>query len=177
MVIMSLVGVGMGQIIIVLGVHGGITGSRMVRSVVISIKEDVYIGAARAIGCPTSRILFRHVLPNVMAAIIVGFSLAVPGMIMAEASLSFLGYGIPPPAPSWGGMLGGSAISYMYMAPWMAIWPGLALSIVVYGVNMFGDAVRDILDPRLRGGVGRYGVKAKREAREKGGLAPKKLTR
>ncbi|GAJ21039.1 unnamed protein product, partial [marine sediment metagenome] len=86
--------------------------------------------------------------------------------ILTEASLSFLGFGIPPPAPSWGGMLSGPARSYMFKAPWMVIWPGVALAIVVYGVNMFGDAVRDLLDPRLRGGVGRYGVRAKKEEKK-----------
>ncbi len=86
----------------------------------------------------------------------------MPTIILTEASLSYLGFGIPPPAPSWGGMLGGAGRIYMHRAPWMALWPGLALAIVVYGVNMFGDAVRDLLDPRLRGGVGRYGVRAKK---------------
>ena len=80
---------------------------------------------------------------------------------MVEASLSFLGFGIPPPDPSWGGMISGTGRAYMYEAPWIAIFPGLALAIVVYGINMFGDAVRDLLDPRLRGGVGRYDVKMK----------------
>ena len=103
------------------------------------------------------RVLVRHVLTNIMAPTIVLFSVTVPGMILAEASLNFLGFGIPPPAPSWGGMLSGSCSAYMFLAPWMVLWPGLALSIVVYGTNMFGDAVRDLLDPRLRGGAGRYG--------------------
>jgi peptide/nickel transport system permease protein len=88
-------------------------------------------------------------------------------MILIEATLSFLGFGIPPPTPSWGGMLSGSGRSYMYMAPWMVIWPGLALSIVVYGINMLGDAVRDILDPRLRGGLGRYGRAVKQKIKVK----------
>ena len=88
-------------------------------------------------------------------------------MILLEAGLSFLGFGIPPPALSWRGMLSGNGRSYMFLAPWMAIWPGLALSIVVYSVNMFGDALRDILDPRLRGGVGRYGIRAKKEVPRK----------
>ncbi|MBA7710689.1 Glutathione transport system permease protein GsiD [subsurface metagenome] len=83
-------------------------------------------------------------------------------MVMLEAALSFLGFGIPPPDPSWGGMLSGMGRVYMFRAPWMAIWPGLALASVVYGVNMFGDALRDLLDPRLRGGVGRYGVRVKK---------------
>jgi len=164
MVIMSIVGVGIWPLIIVLGLQYGILGSRIIRGATMSIKENVYVEAARAIGCPTSRILTRHILPNIMAPIIILFTTRVPAVILIEASLSFLGFGIPPPTPSWGGMLSGAGRSYMFLAPWMAIWPGLALSIVVYGVNMFGDAVRDILDPRLRGGVGRYGVRVKKEA-------------
>jgi peptide/nickel transport system permease protein len=85
------------------------------------------------------------------------FTTRIPGIILMEASLSFLGFGIPPPAPSWGGMLSGTGRSYMFLNPYLVIWPGLALSVVVYGINMFGDAVRDLLDPRLRGGLGRYG--------------------
>ncbi len=166
MVVMSIVGPGMLGLIIVMALWYGISGSRLVRSAVISIKENVYVEAAVAIGCPTRRILTRHILPNVMAPIIISFSMAVPGVILTEAALSFLGYGIPAPAPSWGGMLSGSGRSYMFLAPWMVIWPGLALSIVVYGINMFGDALRDLLDPRLRGGVGRYGMRAKKEAKK-----------
>jgi len=156
-VVISLVGPGMWQLIIVLGLQYGIMGSRVLRSGAISIRQNVYVEAARGIGCSTSRILVRHILPNIMGTIIILFSTQVPAVILTEASLSFLGYGIPPPYPSWGGMLSGAGRSYMFMAPWMAIWPGLALTIVVYGINMFGDAVRDILDPRLRGGIGRYG--------------------
>ncbi len=166
MVIISLVGQGVLQLIIVLGLLWGVMGSRIIRSAVIGIKENVYVEAARAIGCPMARILTRHILPNIMAPTIILFSTRVPHAIMVEASLSFLGFGIPAPTPSWGGMLSGSGRIYMYLAPWMVIWPGLALSIVVYGVNMFGDAVRDLLDPRLRGGVGRYGVRAKKEAKK-----------
>jgi peptide/nickel transport system permease protein len=86
-------------------------------------------------------------------------------MILSEASASFLGFGIPPPFPSWGGMLSGDARNYMYQAPMMAVWPGIALSVVVYGVNIFGDAIRDLLDPRLRGGRGRYGLVGKKKVR------------
>ena len=162
MVVISIIGAGMLSVITVLGVMWGIVGSRHTRSCVIGIKENVYIEAARAIGCSTPRMLIRHILPNIMAPTIVLFSVRVPNAILTEASLSFLGFGIPPPTPSWGGMLGGAGRDYMLQAPWMVIWPGLALSTVVYGVNIFGDAVRDLLDPRLRGGVGRYGVKVKR---------------
>ena len=168
MVLMSVIGTGMWQVITVLGLLYGINSSRIIRSAVLSTKENVYVQAAVAIGCPTGRILIRHILPNVAAPIIILFTTRVPDVILTEASLSFLGFGIPPPAPSWGGMLSGSGRSYMFRAPWMVIWPGLALAITVYGVNMFGDAVRDLLDPRLRGGVGHYGVKAKKKQRNLG---------
>ena len=167
MILITIMGASMWSIIIALGFAVGISGSRIIRGAVINVKENAYLAAAVAIGCPTTRILTRHILPNVMSTIIVLFSIRVPSMILSEASLSFLGFGIPPPTPTWGGMLSGSGRDYMFMAPWMVIWPGLALSIVVYGVNMFGDAVRDLLDPRLRGGVGRYGVRVKKEARVK----------
>jgi len=174
MVIISMIGPGMWSVIFVLGVRGGIIGSRIIRSAVIGIKENVYVEAARAIGCPTSRILTQHILPNIMAPTIIVFTTRVPGVILIEASLSFLGFGIPPPFPSWGGMLSGPGRTNMFLAPWMAIWPGLALSTVVYGINMFGDAVRDLLDPRLRGGGGRYGVRVKKG--KKGGDANQSST-
>jgi peptide/nickel transport system permease protein len=164
MVLVSIVGPGVWQIIIVMGISFGITGSRIVRSATMAIKENVYLQAAKGIGCSPYEIITRHVLPNILAPIIVLFSTLVPVIILQEASLSFLGFGVPPPAPSWGGLLTGSARSYMFQAPWLVLWPGLALSIVVYGINMFGDALRDLLDPRLRGGVGRYGIKVKRTA-------------
>jgi peptide/nickel transport system permease protein len=157
--IITLTGSGMMQTIMVLGLSFGIGASRVTRGAVMGIKENVYIAAAQSVGCTTPRVLLRHVLPNIMALVITSFTTTVPAVILAEASLSFLGLGIPAPAPSWGGMLSGSARSYMQLAPWMSIWPGLALTITVYSVNMFGDALRDLLDPRLRGGVGRYGVK------------------
>ncbi len=162
MVIIIIVGPGLWQLIIVMGLTFGVTGSRIIRSAVIGVKENVYVEAAEAIGCSTTRILTRHILPNIMAPTIVLFTVRVPNVILVEASLSFLGFGIPPPAASWGGMLSGMGRYYMLRAPWMVVWPGLALAIVVYGINMFGDAVRDILDPRLRGGVGRYDVRVKK---------------
>jgi len=163
MIVISMIGAGMLQVILVLGIMWGVIGSRIIRSAVIGIKENVYVEAAKAIGCPTTRILIRHILPNIMAPTIILFSIRVPNVILVEASLSFLGFGIPPPVPSWGGMLSGTGRAYMFRAPWLAIWSGLALAMVVYGINLFGDAVRDLLDPRLRGGVGRYGVRVKKE--------------
>jgi len=162
MVIISLIGAGMWSIIIVLGMQWGITGSRIIRGAVIGIRENVYVQAATAIGCSTTRILTRHILPNIMAPTVTLFTLRVPAVILTEASLSFLGFGIPPPFPSWGGMIGGRSRDYMFVAPWTVLWPGLALATVVYGINMFGDAVRDILDPKLRGGAGRYGLRERK---------------
>lgn len=175
MVLMILLGQGLMQVVIVLAIRWGIVGSRIIRGSVIGIRENVYADAAEAIGCSATRIIIRHIIPNIMAPTIILFTTRVPNVILVEASLSFLGFGIPPPMPSWGGMLSGSGRAYMHLAPWMAIWPGLALAIVVYGINMFGDAVRDILDPRLRGGVGRYGIKAEKQSAKKAEKTPIKL--
>jgi peptide/nickel transport system permease protein len=166
MLIVSIVGPGLWTIVVVLGISSGINGSRIVRSATISVKENVYLQAAKGIGCSPIEILIKHILPNITAPLIVMFSTMVPNLIIQEASLSFLGFGVPPPAPSWGTLLTGDARRFMFQAPWLILWPGIALSVVVYGVNMFGDALRDILDPRLRGGVGRYGIKAKRIAKK-----------
>ena len=156
--IMSLAGRGLLQIILVLGISSGISNSRVVRGAVIAIKENDYFQAARAVGSPLAQTLIRHVLPNVMPPIIIIFSITIGAIIVAEASLSFLGFGLPPEVPSWGGMLSREGRQYMTIAPRLAIWPGLCLTVVVYGINMFGDAIRDLLDPRLRGGGGRYGT-------------------
>ena len=161
----SVVGPGMLQLIVVLGLLLGIGGSRVIRSAVISIKDNEYVSAAVAVGSRTSELLLRHILPNIMAPIIIQFTTNAPQVILIEASLSFLGYGIPPPAPSWGSMLGFNARRYMFQAWWMVVWPGVALSVVVFGVNMFGDAVRDLLDPKLRGGAGRYGIRKRKVTR------------
>jgi len=164
--VMSFVGTGMIQIITVLGITGGIRSSRVVRSAVIGIMGNTYIEAAESIGSPTSMTLIRHVLPNIMAPLIIVFSTSIGGVILSEASLSFLGFGLPPDIPSWGGMLSGEGRRFMEIAPRLALWPGFALSIVVYGVNMFGDSVRDLLDPKLRGGVGGMGARGMALARK-----------
>ncbi len=161
--IMSLVGRGLPQIIVVLGVTGGIVSSRVVRGAVIAVKENDYFLAAKAVGTPTSQILLWHVLPNIAAPVIIIFSINVGGVIMAEASLSFLGFGLPPEVPSWGSLLSRGGRQYMEQAPWLALWPGLALTITGYSLNMFGDAVRDLLDPRLKGGQSSYGAAKKRK--------------
>ena len=150
--IMSIAGRGLPQMILVLGISGGIAGSRVLRGAVIGIKENDYFLAARAVGSPTTATLIRHVLPNIMPVVIIIFSITIGGIILAEASLSFLGFGLPPKIPSWGGLLSREGREYMELAPRLALWPGLCLTIVVYCLNMLGDAMRDLLDPRLRGG-------------------------
>lgn len=164
--LMAVIGSGMIQLILVLGISGGIYGSRTARALAFWVKGSDYFEAARSMGAPTSRIILRHLLPNVLPLMIVTFSMSVGGIILAEASLSFLGFGLPPEIASWGGMLSGSNRVFMEQAPWLVIWPGLALTLAVYGLNMFGDAVRDLLDPRLRGGIGGLGERGMQMARK-----------
>jgi peptide/nickel transport system permease protein len=149
--VVSVVGPGMPQVIVILGLLYGISGSRIIRGAVMSVRENLYVDAAQSLGAGTRRILWNHILPNVLPPVIVLFTTRVGVVILAEAGLSFLGLGVPPPAPTWGGMLSGSGRAYMYQGPWLALAPGLCLTVVVYAVNMFGDALRDLLDPRMRG--------------------------
>jgi peptide/nickel transport system permease protein len=150
-VVVSVIGPGMPQIIGTLALLLGIAGSRIVRSAVINVREHMYVHAAQSIGASVPRILWRHILPNVMPPIIVLFTTRVGTVILAESGLSFLGLGVPPPSPTWGSMLSGSGRTYMFQGPWLALAPGLCLTAVVYATNVFGDALRDLLDPRMRG--------------------------
>jgi peptide/nickel transport system permease protein len=111
----------------------------------------MYVHAAQSIGASTWRILWRHILPNIMPPIIVLFTTRVGAAILIESGLAFLGLGVPPPAPTWGGLLSGSGRSYMFQGPWLVLAPGLCLTTVVFATNVFGDALRDLLDPRMRG--------------------------
>ena len=124
---------------------------RVVRSQVLSIKEQDYTLAARAIGAGSTRVMLRHILPNVMATYIVLSTITLGYAIVVEASLSFLGVGIPPDVASWGGMLNLGATTYIEIQPWLAVFPGIAIALVVFAVNLLGDSLRDVLDPRLRG--------------------------
>lgn len=150
-VIMSVLGVSLPNIVIALALPASISESRIMRSATVSIASSDYVDAARALGAHDIRIMFRHILPNIMSTIIIVASLGFGRFILAESTLSFLGYGIAPPAPSWGGMLAAEGRAYMFAAPWLLWAPAVALSLVVFGANMFGDALRDELDPRLRG--------------------------
>lgn len=127
------------------------TMSRVVRATTLSVKERVFIEAARSTGVSDVRILWRHVAPNTVPIVLVVASASVGNAVLAEASLSFLGLGIPAPAPSLGSMLSGSARKFGEQAPWLVIFPGLALGAFVFATNFLGDALRDVLDPRLRG--------------------------
>ena len=149
--IMAVLGPGLLNVILVLGIVPSANRSRVIRSATLAAKENQYVEAAQAVGASHLRIILCYILPNVMAPIIIVATNALGAVILVEATLSFLGFGVPPPYPSWGEMLSGSGRSYMYKAPWMAIWPGVAISLAVFGFNMLGDALRDLLDPRLRG--------------------------
>jgi len=155
--IMAVLGPGLLNLILALGILGAAAGSRVIRGTTISVMQNTYVEAARALGAGHLRIMLRYVLPNVAATIIILATIGLGAFILAESALSFLGFGVPPPYPSWGAMLSGSGRSFMYRAPWMAFWPGAAISLAVFGFNMLGDALRDVLDPRLRGGGGRPG--------------------
>ena len=150
--IMAVMGPGLLNIILALGIVSAAGSSRIIRSAALSVKENQFVEAARAIGASHLRIILRYILPNIMAPIIIITTVSLGFTILIESALSFLGFGVPPPYPSWGEMLSGSGRSYMHKAPWMATWPGVAISLAVFGFNMLGDALRDLLDPRLRGG-------------------------
>jgi peptide/nickel transport system permease protein len=152
MSIMSLLGPSVLNITLVLGIAAGIRDSRIVRGVALSIKENTYVEGALAMGSGHARVTLVHILPNVLPTIIVVATTGLSTVILTEASLSFLGLGVPPPYPTWGGMLSLAGLDHMYRAPWLAIWPAVALSLAVFGFNMLGDALRDLLDPRLKGG-------------------------
>jgi ABC-type dipeptide/oligopeptide/nickel transport system permease subunit len=124
---------------------------RIVRSATLAVKTEPFVEAARVVGARPARIVFTHIFPNVTAPLIVVASVTIGGAILAEASLSFLGLGVPPPNPSWGGMLAASGRRYFERAPTLAIFPGLAITITVLAFNLLGDTLRDLLDPRLRG--------------------------
>jgi len=151
--LMAALGQSVNNVIIALAVLLTPTAARTLRSLVLSIRESPYIEAARAVGCPHWRVIALHVLPNTLATYIVLVTVNISYAIVVEASLSFLGLGAPPDEPSWGAMLT-AGTQALEPAPWMFLFPGLAISLTVFGLNLLGDAIRDLTDPRLRGGLG-----------------------
>jgi peptide/nickel transport system permease protein len=151
MAIVTMLGPSMLNVVIAISIPRIPDTNRVIRSAVLSAKESLYVDAAHAVGCANWRIMLQHILPNVTAPYIVIASAGLSGAILAEASLSFLGMGVPPPAPSWGRMLSTEGMRFFETAIWMAIFPGVFISAAVFGANLFGDALRDVLDPKLRG--------------------------
>ncbi len=143
-------------LVITIGILLGVGASRIIRSTVLTVKSLTYIEASRSVGCGHLRMIFVHILPNVLAPVITLATLGFGTAILFEASLSFLGLGVPPNITSWGGMLNREARAFMTEAPWLALAPGITLSLAVFGFNMLGDALRDLLDPRLRGGASNH---------------------
>ncbi len=138
------------RIMLAVGSLSALSSSRVIRGASISAKQNQYVEAARVIGASDLRIIFRHVTPNVVPVLIIGASIQVGGAVLVESSLSFLGYGVQPPTPSWGRMLN-EARERLVQQPHLAIFPGLVIFFTVYSFNMLGDALRDVLDPRMRG--------------------------
>lgn len=147
--VLAVLGPGLGKVIAILGITGWVTYSRVSRGEVLSIREREYIASARAVGSSNTRIMGRHILPNIVAPFIVVASFAVANAIIAEASLSFLGLGVPPSVPTWGAMLAQSR-DYLRDAWWPVTFPGLAIMFTVLSINVVGDWLRDYLDPRLK---------------------------
>jgi ABC-type dipeptide/oligopeptide/nickel transport system permease subunit len=151
LMLLAVVGSGLTPVIIAIAVTRIPGSTRVIRSTVLSVKEATYVEAARAIGVSQWRIMARHVAPQCIAPLLVIFSASLGGAIFAEASLSFLGLGIPPPNPSWGSMLSGT-IAEAFNPPWWLVWfPGMAITFTILAFNLVGDALRDHLDPKLRG--------------------------
>ena len=148
--IVSIFGPGLENVIIAITIPFIPQCARVVRSNALAIREIPYVDAARALGFGHARIILRHMVPNVMAPFLIMLSTFVGHAILLEASLSYLGLGVQEPTPAWGLMLQGGAEEYAESAPWVAVWPGIAISLAVFGFNLFGDALRDVLDPKLR---------------------------
>ncbi len=156
--IASIMGPAVQNVVIAIAIPIIPRAARVVRSTALSVKEHVYVEAVQALGAPRRRIVLRHIVPNVVAPYIIMLTAQLGGAILAEAALSYLGLGSAEPTPSWGLMLSGSALSYAEKAPWVAVFPGIAISLGVFGFNLFGDSLRDALDPKLRGREGRRSV-------------------
>ena len=167
LIMMTLLGSGMLPMIIVLSIPGGIGGSRMIRSAAISVKDSGYCNMSKMLGGKNVWRMVYHVLPNILPLVLMNLANSLGGTIMMEATLNFLGFGVNINTPSWGYILTSQGRSKMYTAPWIGLAPGLAITIMVFAAAMFGDGVRDILDPRLKGGMGSFSLKKIRRIADK----------
>lgn len=167
LIMMTMLGSGMLPMIIVLSIPGGIGGSRMIRSAAISVKDSGYCNMSKMLGGKNVWRMVHHVLPNILPLVLMNLANSLGGTIMMEATLNFLGFGVNINTPSWGYILTSQGRSKMYTAPWIGLAPGLAITIMVFASAMFGDGVRDILDPRLKGGMGSFSLKKIRRIADK----------
>ena len=167
LIMMTMLGSGMLPMIIVLSIPGGIGGSRMIRSAAISVKDSGYCNMSKMLGGKNVWRMVHHVLPNILPLVLMNLANSLGGTIMMEATLNFLGFGVNINTPSWGYILTSQGRSKMYTAPWIGLAPGLAITIMVFAAAMFGDGVRDILDPRLKGGMGSFSLKKIRRIADK----------
>src|SRR5262245_11771362 len=173
MLLLTGLGAGIHTVVIAIALTRVPLSPRVIRSVVLSVKELAYIDAARAIGAPARRIMPHHVAPQCVAPLLVIVSLNLGSAIFAETALSFLGVGVPPPAPSWGNMLGGVLADAFRPPWWLVVFPGVAITLTIMAANLLGDALRDFLDPRLRGVLGGEFPRGRRPvSRAPGRLAP-----
>jgi len=176
LVIMSMMGNGIPQLIFALSVPSGIGGSRMIRSAAMSVKDSGYNKQSDLLGGTVMWKTIKHVVPNILPIIIIAAAGSLAGVILMESSLSFLGYGVAIGTPSWGYLISNQGKSYMFIAPWLAFAPGVCIALTVFAANMFGDGVRDLLDPRLKGGVGSYdSAKVARKVARLTGIVPERL--
>ena len=159
LLMMSLMGNGIPQMIVALAVPSGIGGSRMVRSSALAVKDSGYCDNSDLLGGGVLWKSVKHVVPNIMPLIIISAAGSLGGVVMMEASMNFLGYGVAPGTPSWGALITGQGRDMLFTAPWLCIIPGIAIALLTFCSSMFGDAIRDLLDPRLKGGVGSYNSK------------------
>jgi peptide/nickel transport system permease protein len=167
LLMMAMLGNGIPQLIAALSIPSGIGGSRMIRSAAIAIKDSGYCQNSDILGGGLVWKCVNHVVPNIMPLMIIAAAGSLGGVVMMEASMNFLGYGVDPGTPSWGYLITNQGRAHMFDAPWLCIIPGLAISILVFASNMFGDALRDFLDPRLKGGAGSYNRKKLKRILEK----------
>lgn len=149
--LIGLLGPGISTMILLIGLTNAPSSVRVIRSVVFGVRAEAYVDAARSLGARDARIILQHVVPNIAHIVIFSATASLGAVILITASLGFLGYGVPPPAPDLGAMLSGAGLTFMRRNPWIALWPGLVITVVVFAFNVFGDALRDVLDPRMRG--------------------------